>query len=147
MTVQEALKQAAEELKKNPQEYINMLMQYSDRVLERKLDIIRQQKQMALDQNKKGSYELLSIKEDLIVHVRLIKHEQEMEEKPKKKNKKDHKQKKISKKQAEEIQDNNEDKTKNLSTENNSPQKKEDEHSNSKNNNKNNPPIQLTLDL
>ena len=76
MTIEEATKY----LKENPQEFINKLMQFPDSVLERKLDVVREQKKMAFDQQKKDSFELLSIKEDLIIKVRLIKSENDPEE-------------------------------------------------------------------
>ncbi len=120
-----------------------MLIQYPDHILEKKLDIIRQQKQMALDQNKKESYELLSIKEDLIVHVRLLKYEQEMEKTSK--NKKENHQKKTLKKQSKQTPKNTTEQTESSSTESNPPDEKGNENSNNKNNN--NHSIQLTLDL
>ena len=83
------LLEIAKKLKENPQEYIDHLMQFPDNVLEKKLDIVREQKQMAYDQKKNDSFELLSIKEDLIIKVRLIKSENETEKperKPRQKN-------------------------------------------------------------
>ena len=136
MTVEQGLREAAQQLKKNPQKYIDKLMQFSDKVLERKLDIVREQKQMAYDQQKKESFELLAIKEDLIIKIRLIKSENETEKherKPKKK--------KLSEERTEEFQNSS------VQTDNSVTAGTAQTADNSDNNKKNNKPKQLTLDF
>ncbi len=100
MTAEQALAKAARQLKESPQEYIAHLMQFPDKALERKLDIVREQKQMAFEQKKRESFELLTVKEELIIKVRLIKSENEPNERPERKPR----QKKLSDKRAKEFQ-------------------------------------------
>lgn len=130
------LLEIAKRLKENPQEYIDHLMQFPDKVLEKKLDLVREQKQMAYDQNKKDSFELLSVKEDLIIKVRLIKFENETE-KPKRKSR----QKKLSKQQTEEFQNSQE------QTDDSVVADSTQTTDNSDNNKSNNGPKQLSLDF
>lgn len=80
--------EAAEYLKKEPQEFFAKLLGFTDKELERKLDIVREQKQMAFQQEKKDSFELLTVKEDLIIKARLTKSENEIYERPRKKQRK-----------------------------------------------------------
>lgn len=77
--------EAAEFLKKEPQEFFAKLLALTDKELERKLDIIREQKQMAFKQQKKDSFELLTVKEDLIIRARLAKSENDTYLRPRKK--------------------------------------------------------------
>ena len=79
------ISEAAKYLKENPLEYINKLMQFPDKVLERKLDIVREQKKMAYELQKKDSFDLLYIKEELIIQARLMKSENETDTKPQRK--------------------------------------------------------------
>ena len=85
MTVEQALAEAARQLKENPQEYIDRLMKCTPKELERKLDITREQKKMAFDEKKHESFVLLHIKEELIMDVIMIKADNETYDKPKKK--------------------------------------------------------------
>lgn len=78
MTKEETYKQVIEQLKTDPSEYVNYLMQFSDKKLEKMLIITRQQKQMAFEQKKHLSFELLSLKEDIIAQVRLLKYERKL---------------------------------------------------------------------
>lgn len=126
----------AKKLKENPQEYIDHLMQFPDNVLEKKLDIVREQKQMAYDQDKKDSFELLSIKEDLIIKVRLMKSENETE-KPERKPR----QKKLSEQRTEEFKNNS------TQTDNSVIADTTDTADSSDSDKKNNDPEQLTLDF
>jgi hypothetical protein len=76
MTKQEFYKQVIEQLKNDPSEYVNYLMQFNDKKLEKMLVLTKQQKQMAFDQKNHLSFELLSLKEDIIIQVRLLKFEE-----------------------------------------------------------------------
>lgn len=78
MTLQEEYKKVIEQLKTDPSEYVAYLMQFSDKKLEKMLVITRQQKQIAFEQKKHLSFELLSLKEDIIAQVRLLKFEKEV---------------------------------------------------------------------
>lgn len=80
--------EAAEYLKKEPQEFFAKLLECTDKELERKLDICREQKQMAFKLEKKDSFELLHVKEDLIIKARITKSLNEIYEKPRKRPKK-----------------------------------------------------------
>jgi hypothetical protein len=52
MTKKEFYKQVIEQLKNDPSEYINYLMQFNDKKLEKMLVLTRKQKQIAFDQKK-----------------------------------------------------------------------------------------------
>ena len=80
--------EAAEYLKKEPQEFFAKLLECTDKELERKLDICREQKQMAFKLEKKDSFELLHVKEDLIIKARITKSQNDIYERPRKKPKK-----------------------------------------------------------
>lgn len=52
MTLEQSFKETIEQLKKDPSEFIARYLQYTPKVLERKLDSVRGQKKMAYDQEK-----------------------------------------------------------------------------------------------
>lgn len=66
-------------IKEHPQDFIDVLMQHTYERLGQKLDITREQKQMAFDQKNDLSFKYLHELENLIMEVRMIKAEEEEE--------------------------------------------------------------------
>ncbi|MBI4648106.1 MAG: hypothetical protein HY738_16350 [Bacteroidia bacterium] len=87
-------------IKEKPQDFINYWMKYSYARLGQKLDMIREQKQMAFDQKNDLSFKYLYELENLIMELRIRKSDDENWEAPEKKTRK----KKNKKQQTKKIQ-------------------------------------------
>ena len=72
-------------IREHPQDFIDALMKHSYERLGQKLDIVREQKQMAFNQKNDLSFKYLTALEDLIGDVRIMKEDEVNWEKPKKK--------------------------------------------------------------
>ncbi|MBU2444819.1 MAG: hypothetical protein KJ666_04500, partial [Bacteroidetes bacterium] len=73
MTLEETIR----DYRKDPKPYLEMMLKYSYARLGVMLDVVRQQKKLAYDQQKKDSFEWLNIREQLIMQARVIKGEEE----------------------------------------------------------------------
>ena len=80
MTLEETIR----DYRKDPKPYLEMMLKYSYARLGVMLDVVRQQKKLAYDQQKKDSFEWLNIREQLIMQARVIKGEEEKQEPPRK---------------------------------------------------------------